>query len=123
MRQRRPGEDDRHAGRQDHDDRKRSQRLAVGDDPVFLGRPEYGVEAVVLDQPLALATEEQDTVGRLFDQCHVGIAKLPEKACKHAGIDAPKWPLFTERRSRGGPARTPPCSAITERIWCVSVDR
>ena len=55
MRQRRPEKDDCHTWRQNHDNRKRSERFVISDDPVFFGRLEYGIEAVVFNQPLTLA--------------------------------------------------------------------
>ena len=91
-----PGEDDRHANCQERGERKRSERLAVGDDPVFLGRLEYGIEAMVLDQPLTLATKKKNTVGGLLDQPYVGPAELSEKASKKARVDVPKRSLFAE---------------------------
>ena len=93
-----PGKDDCHPRCEDHDDRKHSERLAVGDDSVFFGRLKYCIEAVMLDQSFTLATKEKAAVGRLLDQFHIRTTEFPEKMCKHPRADATERSPFTKRR-------------------------
>ena len=117
----RPAEDQQRAGQDRAVHRKRAQRVAVRDQPVVLRGPERGVEAVVVDQPVALAARAAAGrrpaagAGRGGPGRAAGRRRSPGRRGRTARL--------RRAMSKSWPAVAPPCWAVIDRICWMSVDR
>ena len=103
---------DRHVWCKRRIDGDSAERLRIVNDAVFMGCMKDRVETVVLDDTLALATEQERTVRCLLDQCGVGVAKLAQEPAEQTARNGPR----SQRVAKSRWADAPPRSAITERI-------